>query len=324
MRSNKKLIISYSLSILIHVIFLLLLNSLIETEKPPPKNEPIPVIYYKNMPLEKAALKPNASGNSEYNKPVKIKSSQVASRKITPPQMKKLVPEKQSERKKTKIPAKTIVKNIEKLVQKELRNKIEQKSSVKPLIKILAPKPTLLQITLPKSSTPESVNNAKKAGNTFDEIDIRKSVGRPEGEGVKIARILPSIRRLEELRELESKSTKGFDREVDTIYLDSTNIKYASYLDHIKLAIELAWNYPEAAARRGIQGKGVIYFSIDSKGELKEIKLVSSTGSKILDERFIRAVKMAAPFPTLPPRFRTKRLKIFATYRYILNMVYGR
>ena len=72
-----------------------------------------------------------------------------------------------------------------------------------------------------------------------------------------------------------------------------------SYLGNARMKIEKAKRYPREARRRGWEGKVVLSFQINRKGEVAEIRLVQSSGYPELDEEGIATIRRASPF--LPP-----------------------
>jgi protein TonB len=65
------------------------------------------------------------------------------------------------------------------------------------------------------------------------------------------------------------------------------------------MRIEKAKRYPREARRRGWEGKVVLSFQINRRGEVAELKLVQSSGYPELDEEGIATLRRASPF--LPP-----------------------
>ncbi len=104
----------------------------------------------------------------------------------------------------------------------------------------------------------------------------------------------------------------------DSISISTQASRYASYLHKVKRKIELVWEYPPLAGEMGIQGRLFVKFEIDRKGHLRMIKLLKSSGAKILDEEAIRAIKEAAPYPPFPPDFKVNSIKIHACFDYII------
>ncbi|NIO15534.1 MAG: TonB family protein [Deltaproteobacteria bacterium] len=101
--------------------------------------------------------------------------------------------------------------------------------------------------------------------------------------------------------------------------LDNPSIQYISYFASIKRKIELVWQYPFDAIQRGIQGDLILDFSINRGGDLKNIKLVRSSGFAILDEEAIESIRKAAPFSPIPKQYRIDELNIRANFIYEMH-----
>jgi protein TonB len=84
----------------------------------------------------------------------------------------------------------------------------------------------------------------------------------------------------------------------------------ADVLRLISAAIERAKTYPALARRRNIEGTVYVSFRVGSGGEPGDIKLLKSSGYKILDETTLKIVKKAAPYPYIDDR-----VEVPVTYR---------
>jgi len=100
------------------------------------------------------------------------------------------------------------------------------------------------------------------------------------------------------------------------ISLNTRDPVYVTYFNKIKLSIESQWEYPELALRYGLQGKLSLEFTIAQDGQLAQLRLIRSSGSLLLDEEAIRAIKAAAPFPPIPPWIKPNPLPISASMEY--------
>jgi protein TonB len=72
-----------------------------------------------------------------------------------------------------------------------------------------------------------------------------------------------------------------------------------SYLGNARMKIEKAKRYPREARRRGREGKVILSFQINRKGEVAQIRLVQTSGYRELDDEGIATIRRASPF--LPP-----------------------
>jgi len=82
--------------------------------------------------------------------------------------------------------------------------------------------------------------------------------------------------------------------------------RFNRYAAMIRARIEEKKRYPLAARHMGMQGVTTVRFVITSSGELVGVEVVRSSGSRVLDEAALKAVREAAPFPRPPHPFDEK------------------
>ncbi|MCF8719282.1 TonB family protein [Nitrospina gracilis] len=114
----------------------------------------------------------------------------------------------------------------------------------------------------------------------------------------------------------DSMKSENPDDEDEVISLNTKEAKYASYFQRIKQQIERVWTYPEEAARHGINGRLSLRFRISRDGRLLEVLLIDASGSNLLDEAAVNAVKNAAPYYPFPVTIDRDNLSILATFIY--------
>ncbi|MGH7886702.1 MAG: energy transducer TonB, partial [Candidatus Binatia bacterium] len=88
-----------------------------------------------------------------------------------------------------------------------------------------------------------------------------------------------------------------------------------------KQNIEQQWEYPDVALRYGLQGRLSLEFTIGGSGQLEQLRMIRSSGSQVLDEEALRAIKAAAPFPPIPSWIKPIPLSISASMEYHDNRV---
>ncbi len=123
-------------------------------------------------------------------------------------------------------------------------------------------------------------------------LDARNRVGNPVGQ--------PRVRRIVEDRAETSE---------DNWYLDSWRRK----VERIgKL------NYPEQARARKLYGSLRLLVAIEPDGTLRDVRVIDSSGHKVLDEAAMRIVRLAAPYAPFPPGMRkdTDVLEIVRTWQF--------
>ena len=77
-------------------------------------------------------------------------------------------------------------------------------------------------------------------------------------------------------------------------------------------------NYPEEARNRGIYGDLRLLVSLRKDGTIKEVSILESSGSTVLDDAAIRIIRLAAPFAPFPEEMREKtdELEIIRTWSF--------
>ncbi len=70
--------------------------------------------------------------------------------------------------------------------------------------------------------------------------------------------------------------------------------------DYIRTIVMQHLKYPDEAQSRGLEGKVLISFIIMADGNVKDIKVLVSSGYSVLDKNAIDTVKSSAPFPKPP------------------------
>lgn len=81
-------------------------------------------------------------------------------------------------------------------------------------------------------------------------------------------------------------------------YIGSTQGNYKTQIDnYLDNQIKEKLFYPEKAKIRGIEGKVIIKLNISSEGILSSSKIISSSGSKILDNAALQLLSSIFPLP---------------------------
>lgn len=77
-------------------------------------------------------------------------------------------------------------------------------------------------------------------------------------------------------------------------------------------------NYPDEARAQKIYGSLRLLVSIEPDGSLRDVRVIDSSGHKILDEAAVRIVHLAAPYAPFPPGMRTDTdvLEIIRTWQF--------
>lgn len=94
----------------------------------------------------------------------------------------------------------------------------------------------------------------------------------------------------------------------------------ALYLDNWRKRIEAIGNlnYPRAASEQGIYGTLRVMVALNPDGTVNDIRILRSSGERVLDEAAVDIVRLAAPFDPFPPEMRANVdvLEIVRTWQF--------
>jgi protein TonB len=97
--------------------------------------------------------------------------------------------------------------------------------------------------------------------------------------------------------------------------------KYAAYLEAWRRKVERIGNlnYPDDAKRHKLYGHLVLTVTLSPDGTVDGIRLLRSSGHKLLDDAAIRIVRLAAPYAPFPKEIRaeTDLLEITRTWQFL-------
>jgi TonB family protein len=92
--------------------------------------------------------------------------------------------------------------------------------------------------------------------------------------------------------------------EGDPIPLDSDDARYSDYLEQIRRRIKEKWGYPCVRTARGCDHHATsldVHFGILKDGRVQFVDVVRSADYSVYDEYAVNAIKLASPFPPVPP-----------------------
>ncbi len=97
--------------------------------------------------------------------------------------------------------------------------------------------------------------------------------------------------------------------------------KYAAYLEAWRSKVENIGNlnYPDEAKRRKLYGNLLMHVAVRADGSVERIRVVRSSGHKLLDDAAVRIVRLSSPFAPFPPEIREEVdvLDITRTWQFL-------
>lgn len=78
------------------------------------------------------------------------------------------------------------------------------------------------------------------------------------------------------------------------------NAAESNYTGKVRSKVQRHFKYPRSADRAGVQGTVTVSFTVSGSGGVSGVRIVRGSGSPVLDEAALNAVRQAAPFPKIP------------------------
>ena len=77
--------------------------------------------------------------------------------------------------------------------------------------------------------------------------------------------------------------------------------------------------YPRMARKRGFEGEPIVTFTLGSKGELIDLKLIEVSSYKILNEAALETIRRGTPYPSIPEPLGKNSISFNLPISYVLE-----
>ncbi|RII25804.1 MAG: TonB-dependent receptor [Geobacter sp.] len=152
-------------------------------------------------------------------------------------------------------------------------------------------------------------------------VDIFKPKAQP---GPDIARLMPSADRMARLEDSYRKKYGPEVAEGETRFLNTDDIMFGSFLRRFETSIYGVWRYPQEAAQLGIEGVTPVRITFNRRGEIENVEILESSGSRILDNEVLRTLRMIGPIGGFPRGYDKDQFKLIAFFQYGITRGGGR
>jgi len=132
----------------------------------------------------------------------------------------------------------------------------------------------------------------------------------------ELAQLFPSANKMARLEESYRKKYGPEVEEGETKFLNTDDILFGSFLRRFETAVYGVWRYPSEAARLGIEGVTPVKITFNRKGEVEDIQLLESSGSKILDNEVFRTLRLIGPVGSFPKNYDKEKFHLIAFFQY--------
>jgi protein TonB len=132
----------------------------------------------------------------------------------------------------------------------------------------------------------------------------------------ELSQLFPSPQKMARLEENYRKKYGPEVEDGETRFLNTDDILFGSFLRRFETAVYGVWRYPSDAARLGIEGVTPVKITFNRKGEIEEVQLLESSGSKILDNEVFRTLRLIGPIGSFPKGFGKEKFHLIAFFQY--------
>ena len=130
------------------------------------------------------------------------------------------------------------------------------------------------------------------------------------------SRLLPSPSRMAQLEENYRRRFADEIAEGDTHFLNTNDIQFGSFLRRFETSVYGVWRYPQEAALKGIEGVTPVRITFNRNGEIVNVRLLESSGSKLLDDEVLRTLRLIGPVGSLPRSYPRDEFHLIAFFQY--------
>jgi protein TonB len=122
----------------------------------------------------------------------------------------------------------------------------------------------------------------------------------------------------ESIARRDAGKAEGEGEKESPITFDTNVYKYAGYMTKLREKIESIWVFPTEAIARGIKFPQdlKIQFTIKKDGRLGEVRLIRTSGYKMLDDAALKALKDGEPYWPLPEEWGMETYTVLGHFIY--------
>jgi len=128
--------------------------------------------------------------------------------------------------------------------------------------------------------------------------------------------LFPSANRLASLEESYRRKFENEIAEGETRFLNSDDILFGSFLRRFETAVYGVWRYPQEAAMKGIEGITPARITFNRRGEIIGVRLLESSGAKVLDDEVLRTLKLIGPVGGFPKGYDKEEFHLIGFFQY--------
>ncbi|HEY5974289.1 MAG TPA: TonB family protein [Geobacteraceae bacterium] len=171
----------------------------------------------------------------------------------------------------------------------------------------------------PRVAEPSSsAKPAERSEMPFREAQSKEELFRskPAKEKTDLAKLFPSAGNMAKLEAFYRRKYGDEVAEGETVFLNTDDILFGSFLRRFETAVYGVWRYPAEAARMGVEGVTPVRVTFNRKGEIVKREILQSSGSKILDDEVLRTLDQLGAVGSFPRGYTKDTFNLIAFFQY--------
>lgn len=211
-------------------------------------------------------------------------------------------------------------KEVKRLAEKRERVAKEMAPKGEREVEKIAPPPARVMPRQPQIGERRMPQPAERGEAPLKEAPRGESLFKPkEQKTPDLSKLFPSPGKMAKLEENYRKKYGPEVEEGETKFLNSDDILFGSFLRRFENAVYGVWRYPPEAARMGIQGVTPVKITFNRKGDIVNVEILESSGSKILDDEVSRALHQIGRIGSFPRNYDKDTFNLIAFFQYSIS-----
>lgn len=163
-----------------------------------------------------------------------------------------------------------------------------------------------------EAKLPPTAETPRGERSPMDELFRKRSAAPPPD----MTALYPGAAKMARLEESYRKKYGPEVAEGDTLFLNTDDIQFGSFLRRFETAVYGVWRYPAEAAKLGVEGVVPVKITFNRQGEIVASEMLQSSGSNILDSEVLRTLKAIGPVGSFPKGYERETFNLIAFFHY--------
>ncbi len=207
---------------------------------------------------------------------------------------------------------------LEKARPSDQRRRVLRETSPRREQPAVRPEPPSRSTSAPRQERRSPIEpGGSSVGDLLRRRQPQSQPARPQpGTAPDMTKLLPNASRMAQLEDSYRRKFADDVADGDTRFLNSNDVMFGSFLRRFETAVYGVWRYPQEAQLKGIEGVTPVKITFNKNGEVVNIKLLESSGSRLLDDEVFRTLRLVGPMGSLPKGYPKEEFHLIAFFQY--------